>query len=152
MFRNLLLSLVIVIIASCAKSKHERRISDGLWYLDEYFVDGVDSTQSAVQADIKGYKFKIESSRKKRRKNISFDRIYAVSANNKEIDFGHWGERDDNKMMFIPEYALLENLPSKPFIDCGCFPRYNIEFIDKNEMKYNITYDGTIYELKFKKD
>ncbi len=152
MRNKLLFFFLIIILISCSKSKHERRVTDGLWYIDEYIVDGIDSTQSAVHAEIKGYRFKIESSRKKRRKNTSFDRICAVSVNNEEIDFGHWGERDNNKMMFIPEYAFLENLPSKPFIDCGCFPRYNIEFIDKNEMKYKITYDGTIYELKFRKD
>ncbi len=144
-------STILLMAIGCSKSKNEKRISDGIWVVKNYTVNGVDSTASALYEDIDGYKFVLDGTRKNRKENYIFDRIYVVMKYGQEFSFGHWGERDDNKMLLIPEYAFMENIPTRPFLDCGCFPKYDIEYIHKNEMKYTIEYDGTNYNVTFEK-
>ncbi|MFK7783797.1 MAG: hypothetical protein AB8B56_01710 [Crocinitomicaceae bacterium] len=149
--RFIIILFTAALIFGCSKSRKERRIHEGVWVIKDYRVNGVDSTESVLYEDIVGYKFVLDGSREDRKDNSTFDRIYAVMENGQELNFGHWGERDKKKMMLEPEYALMENLPSKPFVSCGCFPTYDIVYIKKDEMKYSIEYDGISYDLTFEK-
>ncbi len=134
----------VMIFGSCKKSKQERRI-ERTWKVTSFVVNGIDSTTYVTYPDIKGYRFEYEKSDDS---DYAFHNIYEVKSNGAESIFGHWGEREDDKMFLGVEYKQ-DN--TGPFYPRHYYKFFDIDEIKRKEMKYTMQDGNLFYEIEFEK-
>ena len=114
----------------------------GIWSVDSFVVNGIDSTQFIKYSNITGYKF------------ICYDdgdggKIDEVYSDGSEKQFGHWSETEDNRMSMNVEYKADS---TGPFYARHFYELFEIEYIKRQEMKYSLQDENLLYEITFKKE
>lgn len=135
----------VIFLGSCEKSKQERRI-EGVWKVTSFVVNGIDSLSYVTYSDIKGYRFEYDKSGDS--DYGAFHDIYEVQSNGTESLFGHWGEREDDKMFLGVEYKKEKK---GPFYSRHYYQFFDIEEIKRKEMKYSLQDGNLFYEIGFEK-
>lgn len=136
----------VLILGSCKKSRQEKRI-EGTWEVTSFVVNGIDSSEYVTYPDIRGYRFEYDES-DKHDPDHAFHNLYEVKSNGTEAFFGHWGEREDDRMFLGVEYKQEK---TGPFYSRHYYQYFDIEEIKRKEMKYTLREGNLFYEIEFEK-
>ena len=144
----LLIIYLSLLFLGCDKNGgvNEKKM-EGVWEVEQYKVDGFDSTQFVKYSDVRGYRF-VRNGELNPKDFYAFHFIKEVKTNGDEINFGHWGERKNNKMMLVVEYKTENIRPFTTDFDNDAF--YDIVKYERKKAWFEQSKNGHFYEIHLK--